>query len=142
MTSKFDDTCRAAADKLIASIAAGDAGDWRVPWRSPAGLVSPINAATGNRYEAGNWILAMLTAFDHGWTCGRWGTYKQWQSLGRQVARGERGTQLVRWVPAKKKADADSRRRRRPWSAAGPVRVQRVRGRAAGPRPRRFVAGS
>lgn len=101
MSTRFDDACAAAATGLIESITSGDAGQWTVPWHAPGGLVAPQNAATGNVYRGGNWIIAMLEAFDNSWTSGYWATYKQWQSLGRQVAKGASGTALVRWVEPK-----------------------------------------
>lgn len=114
MTTRFDDACTAAATSLIESITSGEVGDWSVPWHAPGGLVAPQNAATGNVYQGGNWIIAMLEAFGSGWASGYWATYKQWQSLGRQVAKGATGTALVRWVEPKRSddrepgADADS----------------------------------
>lgn len=98
MNGRVAKACQAAAAKLIAAIEAGDTGDWEVPWRCPSGLVDPVNATTGASYRGGNWVLAILVAFDHGWTSGRWATYKQWQHLGRQVAKGSKGTTLIRWV--------------------------------------------
>ncbi len=124
MSTRFDDACTAAAAGLIEYITSGEVGEWTVPWHAPGGLVAPQHAATGNVYQGGNWIIALLEAFNSGWTSGYWATYKQWRSLGRQVAKGASGTALVRWVePKRSKApvlsgDADtstSNRRRVPF---------------------------
>src|SRR5262249_23282639 len=36
---------------------------------------------------------------EHAYEAKWWATYRQWQALGRQVQRGQRGTQIVFWRP-------------------------------------------
>ena len=80
--------------ELVAQIEAG-ASDWSMPWRRmPAGL--PINATTGVAYRGGNVIALSLAAANGNWP-NRWATYKQWESVGAQVRKGERATRGIRW---------------------------------------------
>lgn len=105
---RFDELCNSIAAKLIASIEAGEGTGWEVPWRNAGTLVTPINASTAKQYQAGNWIIAVLTAAENGWESGRWATYKQWTGLGRQVAKGQKGTQMVKWVESKRDTEEDT----------------------------------
>jgi antirestriction protein ArdC len=111
--------------RLVDAIEAG-ADDWQMPWRSLGSTGWPTNAATGNRYSGGNVIALYLAAIDHHYPTARWATYKQWQVLGAQVRKGERGTLGIFWKVTEAKADdadgkADSTdeqtpRRRNAWA--------------------------
>ena len=54
----------------------------------------PFNAVTGNSYSENNTLLLIQAGFD----APEFATYKQWQSVGRQVRGGVKGTRLVRVV--------------------------------------------
>ena len=81
---------------LVDAIEAG-ATEWQMPWRSLASTGWPTNAATGNRYSGGNVLALYFAAVDHDYPTARWATYKQWQTLGAQVRKGERGTLGIFW---------------------------------------------
>jgi antirestriction protein ArdC len=74
------------ATKLIAQLQDGTA-PWQKPWR-PGTLSLPHNPVSGTRYRGGNSMWLQMQDRDDP----RWMTYKQAQSVGAQVRRGEKGT--------------------------------------------------
>jgi antirestriction protein ArdC len=82
------------------------AGTWRMPWHAIAQAGEPVNASTGKGYRGGNHLVLGMVAASQGWS-GTWATYKQWQSLGAQVRKGEKSTQGVKWSPIEDKATGD-----------------------------------
>ena len=67
-------------------------------------MLVPTNAKTGNAYSGGN-IFELLQT---GYTDQVWATYRQWQELGLQVQKGEKGTRLIKMVTViNKKAKDD-----------------------------------
>ena len=80
------------ADKLIAQLKDGTS-PWQKPW-TDGQVFGPYNPTTGNRYRGVNIVALMATDF----TDPRWMTYKQAQSHGWQVKRGERSTQIQHWI--------------------------------------------
>ena len=62
--------------------------DWVKPWVCSSNLQSPINGATGYAYAGINWFNLIMTADAKGYTSNRWGSYKQWTSIGRKVPKG------------------------------------------------------
>jgi antirestriction protein ArdC len=82
------------ANKLIEQLKEGTA-PWQKPWE-PGSLSLPHNPVSGTRYRGGNAMwLQMQQRGD-----ARWVTYKQAQSVGAQVRRGEKGT-LVQYYKFK-----------------------------------------
>jgi len=82
-------------NQIIASLEAG-AGQFSLPWhRSNTSLSRPINAVTRKAYRGVNvlalWVSAEAQDFGHG----LWATYRQWQSLGAQVRKGEKASPIV-----------------------------------------------
>ena len=86
------DFARRLADKLIAQLKDGTS-PWQKPWIDGQ-VFGPYNPATGNRYRGVNIVALMATDF----TDPRWMTYKQAQSHGWQVKRGEKSTQIQHWI--------------------------------------------
>lgn len=83
--------------ELVDAMEAG-AGDWHMPWRNIGATGGwPMNAVTRNRYSGGNVVALSLTASLRGYHSPRWATFKQWQSVGAQVRKGERGTHCLYW---------------------------------------------
>lgn len=92
--------------EVVRQIEAG-AGEWRMPWHAIADCSEPVNASTGAAYRGGNHVVFGMVAAARGWS-GYWATYKQWQSLGAQVRKGERATFGVKWsVVTKGRKDDD-----------------------------------
>ena len=86
------DFAKRLADKLIEQLKAGTA-PWQQPWAEGQSF-SPYNPTTGNRYRGINVLALLGTAFRDP----RWMTYKQAQSHGWQVKRGEKSTQIQHWI--------------------------------------------
>lgn len=81
------------AQKLIEQLEAGTA-PWQKPWKSGQINFMPMNPTTGVRYKGVNALHLMSQGFDDT----RWMTYKQAQSTGAQVKRGEKSTQVQYWM--------------------------------------------
>ena len=82
-------------NQIIAALERGT-GDYPLPWhRSSAPLTRPVNAVTRKAYRGVNvlalWASAEAQDFGHG----LWATYRQWQSLGAQVRKGEKASPIV-----------------------------------------------
>lgn len=103
-TDKTETTFAELTAKVIETIET-DPAHWTKPWTSGAGL--PTNAATGARYHGGNWLALALAAFEAGYPTDLWATYKQWETLGAQVRKGETGTRGILWQRRTKDVELD-----------------------------------
>lgn len=92
MSEKLDAAAAALVAKIAEQVAKGP-GAWVMPWDRGAGL--PKNAATGATYNGGNVLMLWCS----GRTSQTWATYKQWEELGAQVRKGEKGTHLMKVTP-------------------------------------------
>ncbi|MDW2799583.1 zincin-like metallopeptidase domain-containing protein [Clostridium boliviensis] len=81
------------AERLIEQLEKGTA-PWQKPWEpgDPNSML-PWNPITGKRYKGVNVIHLMA----QGYSDPRWMTYKQAQSVGAYVRRGEKGTRIQYW---------------------------------------------
>ncbi|MDR6511587.1 antirestriction protein ArdC [Novosphingobium capsulatum] len=105
MSSRHDVYTQVTAE-LVAAIEAG-AGEWRMPWHHDGAAVTrPENVATARRYRGMNVLVLWAAAQNRGYNSGQWGTYRQWQALGAQVRKGERGTAVVLWKPVADRQEA------------------------------------
>lgn len=85
--------------KIVAAIEAG-AGAATMPWHG--GFLSPafpVNAATDKPYRGVNVVALWVDAMVKRYISGYWASYKQWQGLGAQVRKGERGSIIVFYKP-------------------------------------------
>ena len=91
------DTRQRLTDAIIAEIEKG-AADWKMPWHRPgATFALPRNIETDKAYSGIN-ILSLWIAGDRaGYAHALWGTYLQWQRIGAQVRKGERGSLVVKY---------------------------------------------
>ncbi|MCP1549461.1 MULTISPECIES: zincin-like metallopeptidase domain-containing protein [Methylobacteriaceae] len=103
------DVHHAVTDKIIATMEAGEAGQWTCPWHRTGGGL-PRNALTGKAYRGINTLSLWVGAQAAGYSDDRWATYKQWAELGTQVKRGERST-LVVFFKEYEAADGEDRKR-------------------------------
>ena len=69
---------------------------WVRPWSKPT-LALPVNGVRGNRYRGFNALLLMVEQDAKGYETSEWATYKAWSSVGGQVRKGEKGTQVTWW---------------------------------------------
>ncbi|WP_131196762.1 ArdC family protein [Lichenihabitans psoromatis] len=82
-------------DRIIAELEAGRA-PWVQPWAAAnAPLAMPKNAMTGRRYSGINILILWDTVVQHGFGTQSWLTFRQAQTLGGSVRKGERGCTVV-----------------------------------------------
>jgi len=97
---------------IIAQLEAGHipwAQPWGVPGASAAAPGLPYNAATGRPYSGINILLLWGALFEAGYASQGWLTFRQAQSVGGRVRKGEHGVTLVyadRFVPEAEKSRA------------------------------------
>jgi antirestriction protein ArdC len=84
-------------DQIIAAMSKGQL-PWVKPWSAAKNTGYPVNAVSGNLYRGVNVLLLHLA----GHSSKFWATYRQWQALGGQVRKGERGTRIIFWKPITK----------------------------------------
>lgn len=91
-------------DKVIEALEAGTA-PWQKPWNEADGaaLLDPMNPTTGARYRGMNAMNLMMA----GYADPRWCTYKQAQTKGWQVRKGEKGTPIEYWQYEKEETRLD-----------------------------------
>jgi antirestriction protein ArdC len=83
-------------DTIIRNLEQG-ARPWTKPWTttsSTAGAIRPVRH-DGTPYRGINVLILWSEASDNGYTSSTWMTYRQAQSQGAQVRKGERGTTIV-----------------------------------------------
>ena len=82
-------------NQIIAALERGT-GDYTLPWhRSSAPLTRPVNAVTRKAYRGVNVLALWASAEAQEFGQGLWATYRQWQSLGAQVRKGEKASPIV-----------------------------------------------
>ena len=79
-------------DQIIAAMS--QSTDWVMPWHGKTTGI-PKNVATKKSYTGVNILALWSAASDRGYSSPLWGTYKQWQSLGAQVRKGEKAQTIV-----------------------------------------------
>lgn len=81
--------------KIVAMIETGT-GNYKAPWHVPDGMAThPINAATHAEYRGINILSLWIDALANGYPTQFWASYRQWQQIGAQVRKGERGALVV-----------------------------------------------
>lgn len=100
------------SSKIIESMKS-DPGKFEMPWHSASSVAFPVNASTHAPYRGINILSLWIDALSKSYVSGYWASYKQWQLLGAQVRKGERGTAVVfykRVQPDKEDDDAKTGR--------------------------------
>jgi antirestriction protein ArdC len=89
---KFD-LYQTVTDQIIEAIETSQAEGFQLLWhRAGVGVFMPKNATTGKAYRGINILSFWASAEINRFTTGEWATYKQWQSIGAQVRKGEKST--------------------------------------------------
>ena len=96
--------------RLVYMIQTGSHGRWAMPWHTHdlGDLLTARNATTGNRYAGANVLTLAIDALERGYPTGEWATYKQWQTAGAQVRKGEHAAHIIKWVTTKTSDNADT----------------------------------
>lgn len=102
-----NDIYERVTNQIIAAIEAG-AGEYRMPWHHDgSAITTPVNVASRKSYRGVNILSLWAAAQASGYAAGIWGTYRQWQELGAQVRKGERGHLVVFWKTTDRSSDID-----------------------------------
>ena len=80
-------------DKIIAELESGKLPSWVKNWSGDAG--ADCNVITKKTYSGINTIILGMSGFKSPY----WATYKQWVSIGAQVSKGSKGTQIIFYSP-------------------------------------------
>ena len=99
---------------IIASLETGIV-PWHKPWADSCKTTNvdmPHNASTGRSYSGINVMILMMRLVASGYSTNGWLTYKQAQSLGGQVRKGEKGEQIVYWQVREEEDDAGNVQKR------------------------------
>ena len=84
---------RRFTEAIIAEIRKGTT-PWQKPWK-PGESYRPENLATGRAYAGGNSLYLAVRGDQRGFGDNRWATYRQIQSAGGQVRKGECGEKVL-----------------------------------------------
>lgn len=99
------DIHQTVTDQIIAAIQSG-AGSVGSRWIGSSGQ-EPIRI-TGQPYQGINWLLLSISQDKRGFASPQWMTYRQAETLGGQVRKGEKGTPITFCKPVTaKETDAD-----------------------------------
>ncbi|MBI2720148.1 MAG: DUF1738 domain-containing protein [Rhizobiales bacterium] len=101
LSHTIKDIHRDIAEKIVAAIEKG-AGTCTMPWHSSP-MKRPRNANTNSFYRGVNVLALWIDAIENAYPSLYFASYRQWQVLGAQVRKGERGSQILFY----KKLEAD-----------------------------------
>ena len=88
-------------DKIIKELEAG-AAPWVKPWKSDSS--ADKNIVSKNEYNGINRLILSMTSHLSGFDLPYWGSFKQWEELGGNVKKGEKGTKIVFFTPVVKES--------------------------------------
>ena len=109
--TKLDDLMAELTQRVIDAIENDLTGKWSKPWVTVlAGSQFPVNVTTEKHYKGMNALMGMLEQHEKGYDTSLWATYRQWQSIGGQVQKGQRGTHMVKWTPRYRCHTCDSKK--------------------------------
>jgi antirestriction protein ArdC len=97
-------------DQVISAIKAG-APKFEMPWHTDNSR--PVNVASGNPYRGVNTLALWIAKENYGYETNTWGTYKQWNSLGAQVRKGERAATVVFYKEGERLVDEEIKKSNR-----------------------------
>ena len=88
---------REIADKVIQAMQE-HGSNWTKSWTVSADD-GPLSMSTKKNYQGINWLILSMARAVGGYSSGHWATYKQWETMGAQVRKGERGEMVVLYKP-------------------------------------------
>jgi antirestriction protein ArdC len=99
--SKQQELRESITNQIIAAIEGGSL-PWRRPWSISANAGAPCNASSRRLYRGVNPMVLQLSADRQGFRSRFWATFRQWQSIGCSVMKGQKGTQITFSTPITK----------------------------------------
>jgi antirestriction protein ArdC len=83
-------------NRIVAELEQG-VKPWTKPWQltAPAAAMLPENLASGRAYNGINTLVLWLEGYSKGYPSHQWLTYAQAASIGGQIRKGEKGTNVV-----------------------------------------------
>ena len=87
---------------IIAELEKG-AAPWVKPWHADSS--ADKNILSQKPYQGINRLILGMSGMAKGFTNPAWGSFKQWQSLGANVRKGEKGTQVIFYSPGEREND-------------------------------------
>jgi antirestriction protein ArdC len=96
---KSADICQKITTQIVEAIEAGvKSSDYSMPWHiTGEDPFAPVNAGSNWPYRGVNVLSLWLQARKHEYPTGVWATFRQWQSLGAHVRKGEKASLVVFW---------------------------------------------
>jgi antirestriction protein ArdC len=80
--------------------------NWTKPWIGQGGGI-PYNPARQQQYTGANVFGLWIQGANAGYTSNEWGTYKQWEALGKQVDKGQKSQAFSVFYSKIEREDAD-----------------------------------
>ena len=107
-SEKYSDYVESYNAKVVALLESNSA-PWQRPWNpGELGAGCGYNAATGKPYSGSNMLWLSMAQAQSNYTDDRWATFNQGKDLGAFVRKGEKGTQLIKWVEIDSKKDGEA----------------------------------
>jgi antirestriction protein ArdC len=79
------------------------AAPWVKPWHADSS--ADKNILSQKPYQGINRLILGMSGMSKGFTNPAWGSFKQWQGLGANVRKGEKGTQVIFYSPGQREND-------------------------------------
>lgn len=98
------DIRQAITDKIIAMLEKGG-NEARTRWTKAAQRGFPRNGKTGDAYQGVNVLILWDAAIENGYASNVWMTYKQAESIGAQVRKGEKAVMCAYFEMVKRKGN-------------------------------------
>ncbi len=93
---------------IIAALSSDQLPPWRKNWANdPNAPGLHTSLSTGNSYRGINQMILTLSAWKQKFTSKWWGTFKQIQSNGGCVNRGQKATKIILWKPIDRKRTSE-----------------------------------
>lgn len=90
---------QSVTDSIIEQLEKG-AIPWVKPWKADS--TADKNMISQKPYQGINRLILGMSGMANGYTVPVWASYKQWESLGGYVKKGEKGTRIVFFSPVSK----------------------------------------
>jgi len=90
---------QSVTDKILEAMK-GELRAFKMPWHTGDQAAQiPRNAFTHAPYRGINVLSLWIDAMWRGYPSGHWASYRQWQEIGAQVRKGEKGSHIVFYKP-------------------------------------------